>query len=179
MRAKFHIVFLFAFLLGFSNLQAQTVESNLDAFFKLLKNESEQTAAQKKKFVIIESDKYAPLKAYVNNLKTCVNCSDSLKAVIDSAFVNYSKIYRDGFFGDYFLVRNITIELRDTQNQLIRLFSCDTVLADYHHKIETPSLPFTQSDLPPEPFWQSVIEPVVIIVTVSAVVLGLFYGRSK
>ncbi len=161
------------------SVRAQNVKTNLDVFFELLAKKHAALENKGEKLILINNrPEYSVLARFVNNLKTKTKITDTLYARIDSAFTTYPKIYRDGFFGSYFLIREINVAL-DENSRKTNLFYRDTVAADFRSKAEIPSLPFTCGDMPAEPFWESLVEPVVAVTIVVATVLTLFHSRTK
>jgi hypothetical protein len=104
--------------------------------------------------------------------------------VVDNSFVGYSEPEKDGFFGDFFTER--TIELSgnyfiSNQSQVkdFNLSILDTINVEDVEYIENRSYPFTRGDLPPEPFFSSLLEPIVAIGAAATVVILFFSVRSK
>jgi len=104
--------------------------------------------------------------------------------VMDNAFVEYSEPEKDGLFGDFFTQRKIEL----SGNYFIsgkshindfKLIDKDTVNVDEVEKLENRSYPFTQGDLPAEPFFASILEPVVAISAAAVTVILFFSVRSK
>ncbi len=174
-----HTVLLFFLLVVFcGSAKAQTIRTNLDIFFDLLKQESRALENKGEKLkVIAENPEFIALANFANNLKASRSAGDTISAVIDTAFTVYPEIHRDGFFGEYFFTRKIMLRLNYGENTRTLSFA-DTLAADKQSEIENSALPFTRGELPAEPFWESIVEPVVFIVTATAVVFALFFGRS-
>ena len=180
MNYRFGIKIFFAILLFFSAVSySQTTKTNLNLFFKLLSDYASNFEKSGKK-VIVETSKpkYKSLENFINNYNLSERYDDTLRVRIDTAFVKYSEIYRDGFFGDYFLVRNVNLSLKLQNESERKLFLTDTLKLSEYPEIETAGLPFTKGELPEEPLLQSIIEPVVFIITATAVVFTLFFARS-
>ena len=104
--------------------------------------------------------------------------------VIDDSFVRYSEPEKDGFFGDFYAER--TIELSgnffiSNQSDIkdFKLTIKDTINVEDVEEVENRSYPFTQGELPPEPFFSSILEPVVAIGAAAVVVILFFSVRSK
>ena len=105
--------------------------------------------------------------------------------VLDQAKVNYGDIFRSGLFGNYYLPR----EIRISGNYSIKNNSfvykefqyrfMDTVRVDSIKALENSSYLFTQGDVPPEPFFSSLFEPLIAIGTAAVAVLLFFTIRSK
>ncbi len=104
--------------------------------------------------------------------------------VIDNCNVEYNQPYRNGLFGDYFAERKISVSgnyfissvavLRDYNIALK-----DTIKIDDIEKLENRSYPFTHSELPPEPFFSSLLEPIVAVGAAAITIILFFSVRSK
>jgi len=104
--------------------------------------------------------------------------------VVDNSFVGYSEPEKDGIFGDFFTQR--TLELSgnyfiSNQSQVkdFKLTVVDTVNVENVQELENRSYPFTQGELPPEPFFSSLLEPIVAIGAAATVIILFFSVRSK
>ena len=103
------------------------------------------------------------------------------------ATVLYSDIFKDGLFGDYLIERKFILSGEyQIENSASVLNSdtfyytvTDTIPYGHISFIENSSLPFTKSTLPAEPFFPSILEPVVAITAVAVTVLLFFSVRSK
>lgn len=108
-----------------------------------------------------------------------------LNYVIDNANVKYGKMERDGLFGDFIMQRNIELSgSYSINNNVINAenFSVtyvDTVAVDEVKTIENTAYPFTQGEVPSEPFFSSLFEPIVAISSAVLVVILFFTVRSK
>ncbi|MBU2507472.1 MAG: hypothetical protein KJ799_12230 [Bacteroidetes bacterium] len=124
--------------------------------------------------------------------KFAVNLTDSSKTDriefgIKSAKVNYSELFRDGFFGSYKTTREIHLNtlitiVEDNKIAFSESFNAnftDTVDYDEIRNLETASLPFTKSKLPEEPLFPGLIEPAIAIGAIAVSVFLLFSVRSK
>ncbi|MGE5353004.1 MAG: hypothetical protein ACM3P0_13045 [Acidobacteriota bacterium] len=113
--------------------------------------------------------------------------SNSLDLAIDRANVTYSDLFRKGLFGNYRSERTLSFGgsyvlasrgmVRKTDNFSITLK--DTVLFDEMRQLENPSIPFTQGNLPSEPLFSTLWEPVVALGTAAVAVYLFFTVRSK
>lgn len=104
--------------------------------------------------------------------------------VVDNSFVGYSEPEKDGIFGDFFIQR--TLELSGnyfisnyTKINDFKLFAVDTINVEEVGNVENRSYPFTQGELPPEPFFSSLLEPFVAIGAAATVIILFFSVRSK
>ena len=104
--------------------------------------------------------------------------------VIDNAFVGYTQPERDGLFGDFFTERTTQVSgnyLFTGQSSVVdfNLTKKDTINVEDVEKFENRSYPFTRGDLPPEPFFSSLLEPIVAIGAAAVTVILFFSVRSK
>ena len=104
--------------------------------------------------------------------------------VLDNAFVEYSEPEKDGFFGDFYTQRKIELSGNyyisgKSQINDFKIVDKDTVNVDEVERLENRSYPFTQGDLPSEPFFSSILEPVVAISAAAVTVILFFSVRSK
>ncbi len=108
----------------------------------------------------------------------------SINFTIAEAVVKYNDSFRDGLFGDILVEREINLN----GNFLIpyKSFSkdfafsyTDTIKYDQLNEIENRAYPFTQNNHPSEPFFSSLIEPVIAIGAAATAVILFFTIRSK
>jgi len=104
--------------------------------------------------------------------------------VIDYSNVTYSDPERDGIFGDFFTERTIELSVNYliSSNQSLKSFnltSKDTINVKDIENVEDRSYPFTQGELPPEPFFSSLLEPIVAIGAAAVIIVLFFSVRSK
>ncbi len=104
--------------------------------------------------------------------------------VVDNCLVSYSDPEKNGIFGDFFTIR--TVELSgnyfisdNPQLNEFKFAARDTVQVEEIEKVENRSYPFTQGDLPPEPFFSSLLEPIVAIGAAAVTIFLFFSVRSK
>ena len=104
--------------------------------------------------------------------------------VIDNSNVIYSDPERDGIFGDFFTERTIGLSVNYliSSNQSLKSFNLinkDTINVKDVENVENRSYPFTQGELPPEPFFSSLLEPIVAIGAAAVIIILFFSVRSK
>lgn len=105
--------------------------------------------------------------------------------VIDEISVEYGEIFRDGLFGDYLVPRNLQLRgnyLLDGSLSLFREFVysfTDTIKYDEIDLVENESFEFTKGKVPAEPFFTSLLEPVVAVGTAALAVILFFTIRSR
>jgi hypothetical protein len=109
----------------------------------------------------------------------------SVNFVIDNANVKYGEMFRKGFLGDYYIPRNIFLSGNFMiQSAGIKYHSFnynfnDTVKVDEIKDLENLSFPFTRGEIPAEPFFSGLLEPVVAIGTAAVAVYLFFAIRSR
>jgi hypothetical protein len=120
-----------------------------------------------------------------------VNSKDSnynkikINYVLDQALVNYGDIFRNGFLGSYMIPRRLEISGNysiKNDSFIYKQFHynyLDTVKVDNVKTLENNSYPFTKGDVPAEPFFSSLFEPLVAIGTAAIAVFLFFTIRSK
>jgi hypothetical protein len=104
--------------------------------------------------------------------------------VLDECIVDYSQPERDGLFGDYFTERSINVSGNYfiSSKQKVRDFNIaqkDKIAVEDVEKVENRSYPFTHGELPPEPFFSSLLEPIVAVGAAAITVILFFSVRSK
>ena len=109
----------------------------------------------------------------------------SINYIIDNAKVKYGDMERDGFFGDFIMPREIklsgsySLSKRVVDSQRFNFTYTDTVAVDDVRVIENSSFPFSESEVPSEPFLSSLFEPVVAIGSAAVAVILFFTVRNK
>lgn len=190
---------IFIFLLFQSTIFSQTI-SNLDQFYTLIDSASNlllKDLGDAKK-VNLELNFGTDYSVFANQVRGKLlrngiqligeNTEDKnyvrVNFVVDNSFVGYSDPEKDGIFGDFFTER--TVELsgnyfisNNPQVKEFKLTAKDTINVEEVEKVENRSYPFTQGDLPPEPFFSSLLEPIVAIGAAAVTVILFFTVRSK
>ena len=111
--------------------------------------------------------------------------SSNVNYIINKAEVTYGDIYRDGFFGSFYLPRNLFLKGNYTvegDSTVFKGFSYsynDTLKYDDIKNVENDSFPFTKGEIPPEPLLSSLFEPIVAIGVAAVAVILFFTVRSK
>jgi len=124
---------------------------------------------QKKGFYISDKNKYG-LNYTVNEIK-----------------IHYIEIFRDGILGEYLVSREVKLNgsyYIKNKNEFGKVnsfsfTSSDTVKYNDISKLENIAYSFTSSPLPNEPFFSSIVEPVIAIGTAAVAVYLFFNIRSK
>jgi hypothetical protein len=105
--------------------------------------------------------------------------------VLDQAKVKYGNIFRSGFFGSYYLPRKIEVSGNYSIKNNAFIYKefhynyLDTVQVDSVKTLENSSYSFTQGNVPAEPFFSSLFEPLIAIGTAAIAVFLFFTIRSK
>lgn len=104
--------------------------------------------------------------------------------VIDNCDVEYSQPERDGLFGDFYSERTVKVSGNYfiSTNPEVKIFNIaekDTIRVEEVEKLENRSYPFTQSEIPSEPFFSSLLEPIVAVSAAAITIILFFSVRSK
>jgi hypothetical protein len=163
------------------NHSVDTIKSNIDKDqIQFNFNSPEDYSILKNKTVIFFTN--SDYEIYEKDEKADIK----LDYTIDNVKVNYNKTFRDGLFGNYFVEREITLsgsylitDNRVRNNDSFEYSTKDSVKYDNVKSLESFTLPFTQGELPPEPFWKGILEPVIAVGTAAVTVFLFFSVRSK
>ncbi|MCH7827803.1 MAG: hypothetical protein IIC75_07525 [Bacteroidetes bacterium] len=104
---------------------------------------------------------------------------------IEEMNVDYSEIYRDGMFGDFLMPRKLSLKGSysiEKENIFTKNFNytfLDTVNVKAVKSLENESYSFTKGDVPTEPFFSSITEPVIAISSAALAIILFFTIRSK
>jgi hypothetical protein len=182
------------------SLQAQT-KTNLDVFKTLIDSSISKALvnlSQSQKdihvdlklgsaYSIFEDQIYRSIQSRKKNISSASNSSENigLSYSVENAAVNYGEIFRDGFLGDHFVERKIFISgsyrIQDDEMEIKNFYfeNIDTVKFDEIQTLENSSYPFTKGEIPSEPFFSNLFEPLVAITTAAVVIALFFTVRSK
>jgi hypothetical protein len=195
---KTSLRFIIIFLLSQSAYSQTT--SNLDQFYALIDSASNQLLmdlgdAKKVNLELNFGTDYSVFANQVrgkllrNNIQLVGDNSEDknfvrVNFVADNSFVGYTEPEKDGIFGNFFTQR--TIELSGnyfiSDNPQVKDFKLsikDTINVEDVENVENRSYPFTQGELPPEPFFSSLLEPIVAVAAAAVTVILFFSVRSK
>ncbi len=108
-----------------------------------------------------------------------------INIVMESAGVEYGDLDRSGWFGDYYTPRTIfisgnyftTISAKPLSEYYISVI--DTIKVVDINTLENESFLFTKGQIPTEPLFSSIWEPVIAIGIAAAVVILFFSIRSE
>jgi hypothetical protein len=193
---------LIFFLIFFSATSYSQTKSNLEIFYQLVEssisNASENINEGTAIIELILPGNYSVFRNQIllglqkqgvrqENLK---QFATGFNYVLENAKVNYGDIFRKSFLGDYFTSRKIFIK----GNYLINIYSEsnrslvenpfeivyeDTIRVDEVQALENSQYSFTKGELPSEPFFASLLEPVVAVAAAAVAVYLFFSVRSK
>lgn len=113
------------------------------------------------------------------------NNAFGIQYVVKDAVTSYGDVFRAGLLGDYYVPRKLTLSgsINFSGNTIFsRDFyysSLDTVKTEDIESLENTAYAFTRGKLPAEPFFSSILEPVVVIGTAALAVILFFTIRSK
>jgi hypothetical protein len=196
---KMSSCFVFIFLLFQTSVYSQSI-SNLDRFYSLVDSASSlllKDLGDAKKINLelnlgIDYSIFANqvrgklLRAGKEIVKTDSSSENTLTInfVIDNCFVGYSEPEKDGVFGDFLTERRIELSgnyFISNQSEVkdFKLTVKDTINVEDVEEVENRSFPFTQGELPPEPFFSSLLEPIVAIGAAAVTIFLFFSVRSK
>ncbi|MDT3694956.1 MAG: hypothetical protein ROY99_01105 [Ignavibacterium sp.] len=104
--------------------------------------------------------------------------------VLDNSYVSYSEPEKDGMFGDFYTQRTIKLSGNYfiSKNSEVKEFvftDNDIIKVDDIEELENRSYPFTHGDLPAEPFFSTLWEPIAAIGAAALTVILFFTVRSK
>jgi hypothetical protein len=116
-----------------------------------------------------------------NGIKTD-SSSLMINYIIDNASINYNDMFRNGIFSDYLVNRTVAVHgSYFIMNKGVTEFSItkkDTIPIDEVTHAESPSYSFTRGELPAEPFFSGLFEPVAAISAAAAAIILFFTVRS-
>jgi hypothetical protein len=105
---------------------------------------------------------------------------------IDKIELHYSDMYRDGFLGPYFLVRDFFLVGsigKDIGGKFtavpFRFEYRDSIALTARDSIEYGGYQLTQAPLPKEPVFQSLVEPIVAVTAFAAAIYLFFTVRKS
>jgi hypothetical protein len=103
----------------------------------------------------------------------------------DNAGVTYGNTFRDGFLGKFKVRRNVTISGSYVINKnpifaaKFNYAVSDTINYGDIRELENSSYPVTKGEIPPEPFFSNLLEPVIAVGSAVVVIFLFFTIRSK
>lgn len=190
-------LFLLVILLSTISVHGQS-KTNLEIFFsqidsagkEILSNISDINTPVKINF--LSGSEYSILENRLTSflikdglkISSDENSSLKLSFVITEASVKYDDSFRDGLFGDILVERTVVLNgniLIPEQNlsKDFSYLSADTIKYEQLSEIENRAYPFTQNNHPSEPFFSSLIEPIIAVGAAATAVILFFTIRSK
>jgi hypothetical protein len=182
-------------------MQSQT-KTNLELFYSLtdsLVSDINSELPEAKNQILLTLNNGEVYSIFNNNIKTDfiksgkkvwdvppdeINIPE-VNIVIESVSVNYGEVFKDGWFGSYYTNRQLSLKgnylqtFSDKGKQNFNLVYSDSILVDQIGELENASFPFTQGQIPSEPFLSGLVEPILAIGTAAAMVILFFSVRSK
>ena len=180
---------------------AQT-KTNLDVFYSLtdsLVNKIVSEIPASNKVILLQLNLGDVYSVFSNNIKTeFINAGKTIQnvppdeinipvvdIVIEAASVDYSEVYKDGWFGSYYTTRNFSLKgnylqtFSDHGKQDFNLNYSDSIMVDQIKELENDSFNFTKGKIPPEPFLSGLVEPILAVGAAATMVILFFSIRSK
>jgi hypothetical protein len=186
------IKYTLAFLILYSGYSASQSRTNLEVFYSLVDSTISMLPVNPEEVSIsVYTGSNMLLYNYIveqlNNKYSSLTVSEEgalLSYAVENAELTYGEIFRKKFLGDYYIERNFRLKGSLVSSADIRtvhfdLTETDTVKYDELHYLENSMHPFTRAQVPAEPFFQGLIEPVIAITTAAAAVVLFFVIRSK
>ncbi|MCP5064215.1 MAG: hypothetical protein GY936_17385 [Ignavibacteriae bacterium] len=198
-RLKFHITVVTFISIVYVNIFAQA-ESNLEVVQSLLSKTADEISrivpsnnSNEIELEFIAADDYKILKAKLiedlqkNNFVLLNESNNKLNFTLSEVKIVYNNIFRDGILGEYLVERETNINSSffiESKNEIGKvnnfLFTkLDTVKYDDIKKLENIAFSFTSAEVPSEPFFSSILEPVIAVGTAAVAVYLFFNIRSN
>jgi hypothetical protein len=191
-------IFIPLYLLFSTGIFAQT-KTNLDIFYTLVDSSVNDFISQIPEtedslelnlnlggsYLLFENRIIGDLFSYGKFIAAENKNAEKINYIINNARVEYGEIFRDGFFGDYFISRKLFLDgnfLIKRSSPFYKEFNfsfTDTIRYNEIKDVENDSFPFTKGEVPSEPFFSGLFEPVVAIGTAALAVILFFSIRSK
>lgn len=188
-------------LISFASISAQS-KDNLSIFFGLADSASNSvinTLSENCKEVKINFEQGNDFGVFTNQILKNFKSKkiniftgniDSLNFpvinfTIINAKVSYSSLFREGILGDYFTERKLSLSGNYSilnNGTFLKKFNysySDTINYSQIKHFENGSYPFTNGEIPAEPFFSSFYEPVVAIGASALAIILFFTIRSK
>ncbi len=198
---RLNITFIAVLILFAGTPLFAQVKTNLNIFYTLIDSSAGQAAAsfpESERKAIIQLNLGTGYTLFRNKIISDLSSrrikiiesdsaknSNNLNYVLENAQVKYGEMFKKGVFGTFYVPRIISISgnflLTPVSSRAADFNFCsiDTVAVNDIDDLENSSYPFTQGELPPEPFFASLFEPVVAIGTAALAVILFFTVRSK
>lgn len=177
-------------------------KTNLEVFFSLTDSLADEVASEisgKDEGIVLSLNLGETYSVFANNIRSGLlkegikifpvspdrQILPGLNLNLTDAKIEYGESEREGWFGDYYVPRTVSIEgnyLNSSSMNGLQKFhfvSVDSVKVDDIGTLESDSFPFTKGQIPAEPFFSSLWEPVVAIGVAAVTVILFFSVRSK
>jgi hypothetical protein len=123
----------------------------------------------------------------INFIEQSNEKNDVINYQIENIKVEYPEMFRDGIFGEYLVNRKINLEGSYFINSLGNIGNVkqykfnysDTVAFNDINTLQNIAYSFTSPEIPSEPFFSSLVEPIIAIGTAAVAVYLFFNIRSK
>jgi hypothetical protein len=184
-------VFIFSLLIAAECLPQ--VKSNMEVFYTLIDSCAGKAVSelpQDTKEVALNMNLGSSYSVFGNRIvsvfdKQKIKTNGSaprLNFVIDDANVTYNEMFRSGLFGEYLVSRAVSLKgnyLIDGREVKEFFFSRqDTINVNDINDAENFSYPFTHGEIPSEPFFSGLFEPIAAISAAAAAIILFFTIRS-
>jgi len=185
---------IFCFLCLSVTVFPQT-RSNLDLFFQLADSVSSGIREDFKNDIpsAIEFVGGTEYRVFENSIIGKLNQSGAstknkeqlLRITITDASVTYSEVERGSLFGSFTVQRMVSLHgnyLIPKGTTGVKQFAyslVEKIPYESLQSVENSSYPFTEGKIPQEPFFASLVEPVIALGTAAAAVYIFFTARSK
>ncbi len=175
-------------------------KSNLDIIYNLVEENANQIINQLPQGINSVNFEYSSLPEY-ENLKNrfiyyldnsdLLNKTDNkvpiLKYSLDQIGILYSEPFRESLLGDYKVERKIFLngtfalgnDNRVIKSNMVSSSRKDTIYYSEIKDIESQELKITQGTKPPDPLFESLLEPIIAVSAVVVTIILLFTVRSK
>lgn len=182
------------------NLVFAQPKTNLDIIYNLIEKNITQVLMKLPNevrpftFEYRSPEEYGSLEGhYIHNfsnknlLKKDSSDGGMLKYSLDQIGIKYSEPFRSSLLGDYkvkrkiFLNANLAFGYDDKvkRSEIVESQYSDTLYYSDIDKVEIANLSITQGTKPPEPLFESLLEPVIAVGAVLVTIILLFTVRSK
>ena len=199
-RTSFLKLFIAALL--FSGTTTAQTPTNIEVFYSLtdsLTNQVINEFQEEQNEIVLILNLGESYSLFSNHINTSFKKNDKkvhetqseevnipyMNIVIEGAGVEYGEIFRDGWFGEHYITRYCTLfgnylnSFSEDGKKRFEYSLIDTVKVEDIKYLESESFPFTQGNIPSEPFLSGFAEPLIAIGTAAAIVILFFSVRSK
>jgi hypothetical protein len=183
----------FFLLLLLPGMLSGQVKTNLEIMYSLLDSAASEVISESESLKTYSFEAGSTNRLFFNrfitemnsrNLVMIENGSPDLQFVIESTSVRYGEMFRKGFLGSFYVSRTINLNgnylfMEGNRFKEFSLVYSDSIEVDNIPEVENEFYPFTKGVIPPEPFFSSILEPVIAIGTTAAAVILFFTVRSR